>query len=80
LQIAVNTGNSAPKKKLRLNTTKSIINSFSKSSNKIKERNNKRNPIMAKGHNETYEIVNPPEYTTAATDVIGEHVSGNGGT
>jgi hypothetical protein len=35
---------------------------------------------MAKGHNETCEIVNPLKYTTAATDVIGEHVPGNGGT
>jgi hypothetical protein len=36
--------------------------------------------ILAKGHNETYEIVNPMKHTRTATNVIGAHVSENGGT
>jgi hypothetical protein len=70
-----NTEGSAPEKKSTLITTKSV-SPFRKSSNQfIKEIQ-----IVAKGHNETYEIVNPLKYTTAATDVIGGHVSENGGT
>jgi hypothetical protein len=36
--------------------------------------------ILAKGHNETYEIVNPMKHTTSATDETGRRVSKNGGT
>jgi hypothetical protein len=60
---------------IRLVATKSISPSR-KSSNGII----KAFQIVAKGHNETYEIANPVEHTTAAKDVKGEHVSENGGT
>jgi hypothetical protein len=36
--------------------------------------------ILAKGHHETYEIVNPMEYARFLTGSVGEHVSENGGT
>jgi hypothetical protein len=36
--------------------------------------------ILAKGHNETYEIANPKKHTRTATNVNGAHVSENGGT
>jgi hypothetical protein len=36
--------------------------------------------IVAKGHNVTYEIVNPMNHTIAATDVTSGHVPENGGT
>jgi hypothetical protein len=65
----------APQQKLRLITTKSV-SPFRKSSNGIK----KQSQIVAKGHNVTYEIVNPLKHTSAATDDVGEHVSENGGT
>jgi hypothetical protein len=36
--------------------------------------------ILAKGHNVTYEIFNPPKHTRPATDDTDEHVPENGGT
>jgi hypothetical protein len=36
--------------------------------------------FVAKGHNETYEVVNPMEYARFLTVVICGHVSENGGT
>jgi hypothetical protein len=65
----------APQQKLRLITTKSM-SPFRQSSNGIK----KQSQILAKGHNVTYEIVNPLKHTSAATDDVGERVSENGGT
>jgi hypothetical protein len=70
-----NTWISAPKKKLKLLTTKSV-RPFRKSSNEIK----KQFQILAKGHNVNYEIVNPMNHTRAATDVISGHVPENDGT
>jgi hypothetical protein len=66
---------SAPEKKLRLVTTKSI-SSFRKSSIETK----KQIQILAKGHNVTYEIFNPLKHTRPATDDTDEHVPENGGT
>jgi hypothetical protein len=40
----------------------------------------KQRQIVAKGHNETLEIVNSVEHTKAAKDVNSDHVPGNGGT
>jgi translation initiation factor 2 alpha subunit (eIF-2alpha) len=70
---------SAPEKILRVVTTKSM-NSFRKSSNEIANEIQKEFQILAKGHNVTYEIVNPLKHTRPATDVTGGHVSENGGT
>jgi hypothetical protein len=36
--------------------------------------------IPGKGHNETYEIVNPMEHMQTVSDVIQGHVPENGGT
>ena len=66
---------SAPEKKLTVAATKSN-RPFRRSSNEII----KQFQILAKGHNETYEIVNPMKHTRTATDVIGGHVPENGGT
>jgi hypothetical protein len=44
------------------------------------ERNNKIVEICRKGHNELYEIVNPMEHTTAATESVRSHVPENGDT
>jgi hypothetical protein len=69
------TENSAPEKKLSPGTIKSF-SLFQESSNAIL----KQFQILAKGHNETYEIVNPMNYARFLTVSVGEHVSENGGT
>jgi hypothetical protein len=51
-------------------------NPFRKSSNERE----KQFQILAKGHNETDEIVIPMEYARFLTGSVGEHVSENGGT
>jgi hypothetical protein len=51
------------------------ISIFRKSSNEIK----KQFPILAKGHNVTYEFVNAVEHTKVAKNVIKDHVSENRG-
>jgi hypothetical protein len=40
----------------------------------------KQSQIAGKGHNETLEIFQPLEHTTAATEAVDVHVPGNGGT
>jgi hypothetical protein len=63
------------RRKLSPVATKSL-SSFRKSSNERE----KQCQILAKGHHETYEIVNPMEYARFLTVSVGEHVSENGDT
>jgi hypothetical protein len=45
---------------------------------RVEYKNNSTRQILAKGHNETYEMVIPMEYARFLTISVGEHVSENG--
>jgi hypothetical protein len=66
---------SAPEKKLTLTATK-LNRTMRMSSNEII----KQIQILAKGHNETYEIAIPMENARFRTEAVDGHVPENGGT